>query len=252
MGPKIMKCGDLLYFFIFSSNSLEEAVPLNVWSYVSTTTCLMWLSICSSFYNSLEDTSWNKSCFVRVDGNRVSVSLFYLDLIWPPRPPTEGVPKSKKNRIFLMIYTSLRDQNRSFWCQGWWTEATVIIGAACCWGFWWQANNSAHKVNVVSDFLLRSNRIRSKKINRKIWKKKPEKNIWNWCWFTSGAIDGARKIKTWKLVLITEISTSQDYKTSFKWNVTCTKCSCLVQFQFVRIPHFCMFFFCENEQKRGL
>ena len=56
-------------------------VPLNVRSYVSTTTCLMWLSICSSFYNTLEDTSWNKSSFIRVDGNRVRLvyHTFFLD-----------------------------------------------------------------------------------------------------------------------------------------------------------------------------
>ena len=58
-----------IFYFFFSSNSLGHVVPLNVRSYVSTTTCLMWLSICSSFYYSLEDTIW--SCFIRVDGNRV-------------------------------------------------------------------------------------------------------------------------------------------------------------------------------------
>ena len=67
----------ILYFF-FSSKSLGHVVPLNVRSYVSTTTCLMWLSICSSFYNTLEDTSWNRSSFIRVDGNRVRLVYHFL------------------------------------------------------------------------------------------------------------------------------------------------------------------------------
>ena len=67
-----------IFHFFFSWYSLGHVVPLNVRSYVSTTTCLMWLSICSSFYNTLEDTSWNKSSFIRVDGNRVRLVYHFL------------------------------------------------------------------------------------------------------------------------------------------------------------------------------
>ena len=42
---------------------------------------------------------------------------------WPPQPPREMVSKiDMYNSGFWMIHSTLRDQDRSFWCQDWWNH----------------------------------------------------------------------------------------------------------------------------------
>ena len=64
-------------------------------------------------------------------------------------------------------------------------------------GFWWSISHWETRIG-----------------NHEIW-------FFNFCTFSVGGCWGQPMLLFWKLVLIIKMSTSQDFKTTFKYNLTC-------------------------------
>ena len=135
-----------------------------------------------------------------------------------------------------MIYSTLRDQDRSFWCRGWWKHKTQYF-------FRWneaveviEATEAVEAAEVIetTDILrpgksLLSTPESSRLLNLDLfwcfenhffwWNH--EISFFNSCTFSVGGCWGQPKLHFWKLVLIIKMSTSQHFKTTFKYNLTC-------------------------------
>ena len=56
---------------------------------------------------------------------------------WPLQPPVDKVPKINKIVYFWWSIFTLRDQDRSFWCQVCWKHKTQHFFVKWgCWGHW--------------------------------------------------------------------------------------------------------------------